>query len=388
MSSFQYTSALDKIRRLTKRIKVIPGGTSAGKTFSIIPILIDMAIKKPMLEVSVVAESLPHLKRGALKDFLKIMKDTNRYIDSNWNRSNFKYTFTNGSYIEFFSADSGDKLRGARRHVLYVNECNNITLDAYTQLAMRTSDDIFLDYNPTHKFWIDYVKKEEESEVLVLTYKDNEALPESIIKFLEGKRELAKTSEYWENWCRVYLDGLEGRLEGVVYQNWSIIDKVPENAALIGIGLDFGFTNDPTAATAVYKYDGKIILAEVIYQTGLLNSDIAKLLKEYRCDVICDNAEPKSIAELKRLGVKALPATKGKGSINFGISILQEFNMLVTNKSTNIINELENYQWKVDKEGNPINTPIDSFNHGLDGIRYLAMSKFTKRRALPSINIL
>lgn len=383
MSEFKYTTALDKIRKMTKRIKVIPGGTSAGKTFSILPILIDMAIKKPLLEISVVSESLPHLKRGAMKDFLKIMKVTNRYVDKNWNRSNYKYTFGNGSYIEFFSADNGDKLRGARRNILYINECNNIPQDAYVQLAMRTSEDIFLDYNPTNKFWVDEVKNEKESEVLILTYKDNEALPQTIIDFLESKRKLAETSEYWSNWCRVYLEGLDGRLEGVVFDNWNVIDKVPDSAKLLGYGLDFGYTNDPTALTAVYQYDGELILDEVIYKTGLLNSDIAKIMKQedIRSEVIADSAEPKSIKEITRYGFRVTPAKKGKDSILYGINILQEYRIRITKRSNNIINEFDRYEWKKDKEGNATNTPIDNHNHAIDGIRYLAMSKLGNNKS-------
>ena len=376
MSEFIYTTAIKKLRKLNSRIKIVPGGTSAGKTYGILPILIDQATKNELLEISVVSESLPHLKRGAIKDFLKIMKSTNRYIDTNWNRSNFKYTFTNGSYIEFFSADDGSKLRGARRNILYVNECNNINYEAYNQLAMRTSEDIWLDYNPSNKFWIDEIKQSNESEILILTYKDNEALPKTIVEFLESKRELAKTSDYWDNWCRVYLDGLEGRLEGVVYDNWSMIDKVPENASMIGIGLDWGFSNDPTAAVAVYKLDGEIILDEILYKKGLLNSEIASALKQYKkYEIICDSAEPKSIAEMKRFGFKARATQKGKDSINYGISVLQDFRMRVTSKSTNLINELENYLWKTDKTGETLNVPIDNYNHLLDGLRYLAVMK-------------
>ena len=279
-SKFIYTSALDKIRKMKKRIKIIPGGTSAGKTFSIIPILIDKAIKEPLLEVSIVSESMPHLRKGAMKDFISIMKITNRYIDKNWNRSNFKYTFTNGSYIEFFSCDSGDKLRGTpRRNVLYVNEANNIDREAYTQLAMRTSDDIYLDYNPTNKFWVEEVKESEESEILILTYKDNEALPETIVNFLESKRELAKTSDYWKNWCKVYLDGAEGQIEGAIFKDYNIIDTIPQEARLIGTGLDFGYTNDETSIVELYKYNDEYIYNEICYRTGMLNKDISDLFK-------------------------------------------------------------------------------------------------------------
>jgi len=378
-NDFKYTTAIKKLRALKKRIKVVPGGTSAGKTFGILPILIDKAIKNDMLEISVVSESIPHLRRGAIKDFLKIMKATNRYIDGNWNRSHLKYTFTNGSYIEFFSADDDSKLRGARRNVLYINECNNVHYESYTQLAMRTSQDIWLDYNPTGNFWIDEVKLSNESETLILTYKDNEALPETIVEFLESKRELAKTSDFWKNWCRVYLDGLEGRLEGLVYDNWSEIEKVPAEAKLLGIGLDFGFSNDPSAAVAVYKYNDELIVDEVLYKKGLLNSEIYDNIKQYKCQVICDSAEPKSIEELRRLGLRTAPTKKGRDSIIYGIGLLQSHTMRITKRSKNVLDELNNYLWKKDKTGQTLNIPIDKHNHALDALRYLGMMKLSKQ---------
>jgi phage terminase large subunit len=373
---FQYTTALDKIRRMTKRIKVIPGGTSASKTFSIIPILIDKCAREK-ISVSIVSESMPHLRKGAMRDFLNIMKMTNRYVDSHWNRSNSIYYFANGSYIEFFSADSADKLRGSRRDILFVNECNNISEESYIQLAMRTSKDIYLDYNPSHKFWIDNVLKSDESEKLTLTYKDNEALAPTIIKFLEDKRRLALTSDYWKNWCKVYLDGQEGRLEGVVFDDWKTIDYIPENAELLGYGMDFGFTNDPTTLIGVYRIDDKIILDEVIYQTGLTNNQIANIIKQEQItkEIYADSAEPKSIQEIRNYGIKIFPAKKGKDSILFGIQLMQEHNLYVTKRSVNIKKEFERYSWKKDRDGNVTNTPIDNFNHTIDAIRYLFASK-------------
>jgi len=262
VNGFTYTTALKKLRKLKKRIKKVPGGTSAGKTFSILPILIDRAIKKPNLEISVVSESIPHLRKGALKDFLKLMKVTGRYIDSHFNRTLLTYTFANGSYIEFFSADQEDKVRGPRRNILYINECNNINFETYHQLAIRTDIEIWLDYNPTHEFWADVeLKDDPDVESITLTYKDNEALADSIVREIEKAREKAFfdielenifqenniKSSYWSNWWRVYGLGLTGSLEGVVFNNWNIIDSIPNNAKLVGHGLDFGYTNDPTA---------------------------------------------------------------------------------------------------------------------------------------------
>ena len=167
------TEALNKLRKLDKRIRIVRGGTSAGKTICILLILIDYAIKNKGREISVVSESIPHLRRGALKDFLSILKGLNRYKDSQYNKSTLKYTFTNGSYIEFFSTDQPDKLRGARRTDLYINECNNVPFDAYTQLAVRTSGTIWLDYNPSSLFWVDKeLVNKEDTDYITLTYKD------------------------------------------------------------------------------------------------------------------------------------------------------------------------------------------------------------------------
>jgi phage terminase large subunit len=386
MSKFIYTSAIDKIRRMTKRIKVIPGGSSAGKTFAILPILIDKAITNNGISISIVSETIPHLKRGANRDFLNIMKWTDRFVSSRYNKTEMRYTFSNGSYIEFFSVENESRLRGARRNMLYINECNNVNYEAYNQLAMRTDGDIYLDYNPSHKFWTDEVLLDDEAEKLVLTYKDNEALSDTVIKFLESKRELAKTSKYWDNWCKVYLDGELGQLEGVIFDSYEIIDKIPEEARIIGYGMDFGFTNDPTTVVEVLKLDDKIILNEIIYSKGLLNKDISDLLKQFdiKGEIYADSAEPKSITEIKRYGHRIIPAKKGKDSIMFGIQLLQEQNILITKKSLNIIDEFQKYSWKKDKEGNTLNVPIDNYNHCIDAIRYLISSKLSNNT--PSIS--
>ncbi len=226
---FKRTTSINKILALKKRIKIIQGGTSAGKTFGILPILIDKAARNPNVEISVVAESIPHLRRGALKDFIKIMKWTNRYIDSQFNKSLLTYQFRNGSVIEFFSADDASKLRGARRDILYINECNNVTFDAYLELSIRTKKEIYLDFNPANEFWVHTeLKDEPDADFIILTYKDNEALDESIVRQIEKNREKAATSSYWANWWRVYGLGEVGSLEGVVFDNWKEIDKIPD----------------------------------------------------------------------------------------------------------------------------------------------------------------
>jgi phage terminase large subunit len=382
-SKFKYTTSIRKIRNVKKKIKIIQGSTSAGKTFAILAILIDKAIKIPSLEISVVAESIPHIRRGALKDFLKIMKDTGRFIPSHFNKTLLKYEFSNGSYIEFFSADDESKLRGARRNILYINEANNVNYDAYLQLSIRTDGDIYLDFNPTHKFYAHTeLLNQPDSELVILTYKDNEGLPTDIVRQLESYREKAKTSSYWENWCRVYLDGEVGQVEGTIFKDYVVIDKIPNEASLIGYGLDFGFAQDPAALIAIYKYNDDIVVDEVIYQTGLLNSELSNLMKSYdvKGEIFADSSEPKSIAELKRFGHQVKPVEKGRDSVNYGIQIIQQKHMLVTKRSINLLDEFSKYMWKKNKDGGYDNIPIDAFNHGCDALRYVAMMKLGQRK--------
>ncbi len=384
----QRTTAINKILALKKRIKIIQGGTSAGKTFGILPILIDKAARQSGLEISIIAESIPHLRRGALRDFLKIMKWTNRYYDERFNKSHLKYEFANGSFIEFFSADDSSKLRGARRDILYINECNNVNFEAYNELAIRTKREVFLDFNPANEFWVHTeLKDESDADFIILTYKDNEGLDEGIVQQIEKNRLKASTSSYWSNWWKVYGLGQLGQLQGAVYTNYKIIDKIPQDARLIGLGLDFGYTNDPSAIIEVYKHNETRILNEVKYQTGMLNSDIAKVLPK-SIPVYADSAEPKSIRDIQLYGITIKGVTKGRDSVNYGIDVMQAQNYLVTSSSTNLIKELRSYCWDVDKAGKRLNKPIDNFNHALDAVRYHEMETLGMNRNYGSYNIL
>lgn len=401
--TFVRTQAINKLKKLNKRIKVIPGGTSAGKTFGILPILIDKAIKTPLLEISIVAESVPHLRRGAMKDFLKILQFTNRFDDKKWNKTNLKYTFGNGSYIEFFSTDQPDRLRGARRDILFINEANNVHWDAYLQLSIRTSQEVWIDFNPSNEFWAhEELLQDEDAEWLTLTYKDNvykgkSILNKAIVKEIEkglikGFHNIKAEplfvdnnikSRYWSNWWKVYGLGLLGVLEGVVFSDWSIVDEIPEKAKYIGTGIDFGYTNHPTAIIDCWELDGKYIWDERTYLTGLKNNNIAEILKYHgrlSSDYIyADSAEPKSIDEINAYGFSIEGVEKGADSINFGISILQQEHFQVTKRSVNLINELRRYCWDTDKTGKALNKPIKAFDHAIDAMRYFAMMKFPNK---------
>ena len=361
------TTAQVKISKLRKRIRIVKGGTSASKTFSIIPFLIEYALSKPKREISIVAETIPHLRRGALRDFLKIMDLVGMFQDANFNKSSLTYTFNNGSFIEFFSADNPSKLRGARRDVLFINECNNVLWESYYQLAIRTRKFIYLDYNPVEEFWVDTeLLNDPDVEMITLTYKDNEALDESIVREIEKAREKAETSQYWANWWRVYGLGQTGTLQGVVFDNWVQVPTMPQDAKLIGYGMDFGFSVDPTTLIEVRQQNGELWLREVLYRTNMTNTDIGNFLKQQgiaRDEIVADSAEPKSIEEIRRQGFNIQPAMKGPDSINNGIDILRRYKMNVTQDSLNLIKELRSYKWATDKDGKATGKPVDYMNH-------------------------
>lgn len=373
---YQETTATKRVANLTKRIRVIQGGTSASKTVSILINLIGLAQtdKSPTL-TSVVAESFPHLRRGALRDFLLILKEHGYYQSDKWSESNSIYTFETGSQIEFFSVDQPEKVRGARRERLFINECNNVSFEAFEELEVRTKEFIFLDFNPTNEFWVfdSVLGKRNDTEHIILTYLDNEALSPEIVGSIEQRKNR-------KGWWQVYGLGQLGEVEGKIYKDWTIIDDIPHEARLERKWLDFGYTNDPTSTGDVYYYNGGYILDEGVFQKGLSNKQIADYLLSANPGVlvVADSAEPKSIDELHSYGVNIIAADKGKDSVAHGIQLVQDQRVSVTKRSTNVIKEYRNYLWMTDKNGKIINEPEHAFSHSMDGIRY-ALTNLVKQ---------
>lgn len=366
---YQLTTATKRVAALSKKIRAVQGGTSASKTISILLHLIHEAQSDttPTL-TSVVSESIPHLKRGALRDFKRILQTHKYWKDSNWNATDSIYTFETGSQIEFFSTDNGDKLRGGRRDRCFMNEANNCTLDAFDQLEVRTKEYIYLDWNPTNEYWFysDILGQREDVEHIILTYKDNEALSPEIIQSIEARKN--RTA-----WWKVYGLGQLGEVEGRIYTGWQEIETIPHEARLEGYGLDFGYSVDPTTIVAVYYYNGGYILDEVAYQTHMLNRDIGNLLKGLPQKlVVADSAEPKSIEEISLMGISIVATEKGPDSIRNGIAIVQDQKISYTRRSHNIAKEYRNFLWARDKDGRFIspNEPEEGFDHTMDAIRY------------------
>jgi len=352
------------------RFVINQGGTSSSKTWSILQLLLLVAMKRNGYVISIVSESLPHLKRGALRDFVRIMEGEGILGAETHNKSSNTFQIGN-SLVEFFSADDSSKMRGSRRDILFINECNNIDRKAFDELSVRTRESTFLDFNPTSEFWVhEFMQQRKESDYKFIksTYKDNQYLDAGIIKEIESRREIDPL------WWNVYGEGNIGTYEGVIFSNWRSSNSFPETPKRV-IGLDFGFTNDPTAIVDVRYSDGELYIDELLYQTQMTNNEIAAFLNslEGKPLVVCDSAEPKSIAELKLMGVRAIGAEKGPDSIRAGIDIIKQQWMNLTERSVNTKKELRNYRWKTDKNGKVINEPTGFWNHSIDAIRYAAV---------------
>jgi len=369
-TDFVRTATINKILKLKKRIKGCQGGTSSGKTFGILPILIDKAIKTPFLEVSVVAESVPHLRRGVIKDFRKIMVATKRWRRSQWHSTTSTYTFTNGSTIEFFSADDDSKLRGARRDVLYINEANNVAFESYQELKVRTKEDVYLDWNPTAEFWFhEHIQNDDDVDFVILTYLDNEACPPSAIDDILKAKEKAKTSKYWANWYNVYGLGLVGGLDGVVFEDWE--EGEFDTSLPYCFGMDFGFHPSPTTLVKVaVDFKRKLIYVdEKAHATSLSMEQIVTVCKDnipQRDLVICDCAGKREISELRKERINALKCNKGDDSVRTGIKNMMDYKIIVTPTSLNTKKELRNYVWNDKKAG----IPMKANDHIIDGVRY------------------
>jgi phage terminase large subunit len=363
---FAITTALKKLKSLKKRIRGVAGGTSASKTISIIQILIDQAQRdtKPTL-TSITSESMPHLKRGAMRDFLNIMTEHEYFKDDRWNKTDFTYTFGTGSKIEFFSLDMPHKVRGPRRQRLFINEANNIPLETFEQLEVRTEEVIWLDWNPVSEFWFyTDVKDREDVDFIILTYRDNEALNDAIVKTIESRKGN-------KNWWKVYGEGLLGDAEGRIYKGWTQLEDIPDEARLKRKGLDFGYTNDQSALVDVYIWNNSFILDELLYRKRMSNKDISDVIKQGEdALVIADSAEPKSIDEIASYGISILGSQKGPGSVLQGIQYVQDQTIYVTKRSLNIWKEYRNYLWLTDKDGKIINKPQGFMDHLMSAIRY------------------
>ena len=362
------------------------GGTRSTKTYSALQFLVFLAVglARRML-ISVVSETLPHLKKGAIRDFERILQDEGIIAgalkdDPRWNATDCLFTFAGGTVIEFFSADSPGKVHGPSRDILFINEGQNIRWETARQLMIRTREFVIVDYNPTHEFWAHTeLATDPRFRTIVSTYKDNPFLTPAQVEDIERGKKNA-------NWWRVYGLGETGQLEGVIYE-FEQIEAMPDPAGLVRIGgLDYGFTNSKTAGVEILAdvRRKRLYLDEMFYGSGMHNFDIIAALNAHGFPkkgprLYADCAEPKANSELKLAGFNVWPSDKGK-EIVFQISWLQQWDLFVTKTSTNLIHELRNYLWDTDRDGNRLNHPIKEYDHAMDAFRYAAFGQLADFR--------
>lgn len=369
------------------RYIVNKGSTRSSKTYSVLQLLFTIARSAPLpLTISVVSESMPHLKKGCIRDFREMLINEGLWDVKKWNATDKIYTIGD-SIIEFFSVDNVGKVHGPSRDILYVNECINIEYEIYRQLAIRTTEHIFLDCNPSFEFWLDekVLSQKEEALLIHSTYKDNQYLSDAQVREIESNR-------HDKEWWKVYGEGLTGSPQGLVIGNWDIVQELPSAYKKRWIGIDFGFTNDPTAIVDMRLHDGELWIDELLYCKGFDNPMIAQVLESLGIPrdtpIIADCAEPKSIREIASFGWRVEPAQKGRDSVSTGISILNRYKKHVTQHSTNIMNEYRNYRWHTDDFGNPTNMPIDRYNHAIDAQRYVCLNKLLEKNSVISYSVI
>lgn len=360
----------------TANVVVNQGGTSSGKTYAILQVLFILANNEPGVTITVVGQDIPNLKVGALRDAQNIVAGSPalKHIIESYNKSDRIFTFKNGSIIEFNSYDDEQDAKSGKRDYAFFNEANGIPFGVYQQVALRTKKRIFIDYNPDAAFWVhEHIIPDKNTETLYTYHVHNPFLDQSVRDKIEALKDIDE--ELW----KVYARGITGKIEGLIFRDWNLCEAVPVGATLIGLGLDFGFTNDPTALVSVYKQDGELWIDELIYETRLTNDMIADKMLEYSVErsweIIADSAEPKSIQEIANRGFNIYPAEKGPDSIRASINTLKRHKLNVTKRSQGLRKELNRYKWKVDKDGRVLQQPIDMYNHAIDALRYIALNK-------------
>lgn len=352
----------------------LQGSSRSAKTWSVVQFLCIYCFNNAETTVSIIRAGMPSIKRTVYRDFKNVMLSLGWWNDKSMNKSEYVYTFPNGSWIEFFSTDNEQKVRGSKRKILFVNEANELSFIEWQQLQMRTTEFSILDYNPSfsEEHWINQVNEEKSTYWFISTYKDNPFLEQKVIDEIESLK--------WKNpslW-RIYGLGQRAIVEGLIFENVVVSDYIPVEARRRKwYGIDLGYTNDPTAIVMVCVYGNDMYIDEVCYRTKMLSDDIIKACKDVRDapEFICESADPRLIDEIYNAGIDIKAVQKFPGSIKAGIMKMQQYRIHITSRSTNIRKEFKNYTWRQDKEGKWLNEPIDCYNHAIDACRYVVLQK-------------
>jgi len=367
------TNVFHRAYRSDTRITCLQGGTRSSKTYSLCQLFIVKCLEETGKIFTICRKTLPALKGTAYRDVLNILKELELYSEEYHNKSELSYQL-NGNIIEFISVDQPQKIRGRKRNYLWLNEANEFTYEDWQQLILRTTEKIYLDYNPSDPYsWIyDKVVTRNDCTFFKSTYLANPFLDKDTIAEIERLKEL--DPDYWQ----VYGLGEIGSVQTMIFRKFNLVDDM--QGRLIGYGLDFGFTNSPTALVEVRQQDDNLYIKELLYEKRLTNTDLANKMKQLgisrQTEIVGDSAEPKSIEEIYRQGFNIKPAKKGAG-IHLGIDIMRRYKLHITKDSTNAIKEFRSYKWATDKNGDVLNTPVKVNDHLVDATRYLCLNKLS-----------
>ena len=367
------TNVFHKAYNSDTRITCLQGGTRSSKSYSLAQLFIVKCLEDTGKTYTICRKTLPALKATAYRDMLQILKELDLYSEEKHNKSELSYQL-NGNLLEFISVDQPQKIRGRKRNCLWLNEANEFTYEDWQQLILRTTEKIYLDYNPSDPYsWIyDKVVVRDDCTFIKSTYRANPFLDDDTVAEIERLKDL--DPDYWQ----VYGLGEIGSVQTMIFRKFELVDEV--QGRLIGYGLDFGFTNSPSALVAVYQADDNLYIKEMLYEKRLTNTDLANKLREFRIDrqseIIADSAEPKSIEEVYRSGFNIKAARKGAG-IHLGIDIMRRYKLHITKDSLNAIKEFRGYKWATDKNGDVLNTPVKINDHLIDATRYLCLNKLS-----------
>jgi phage terminase large subunit len=367
--NIQTTVTFENLLESKRRITHHQGGTRSGKSHGILQFLIVKGLESKQT-ITVVRKTIPSLKRTVIKDFTDILKGLNLWKEDDFNISDRIYRLGDSTF-QFINSDDPDKLRGLKSDILFIDEASEIDEESYFQLSIRTTGQIILAYNPTVSPY-HWLRQMQDVDIFVTTYRDNPFLPKEMVQAIEDLKE--KNPKYW----KIYGNGEFAPNEKAIYQ-FEIVDDF--EAEFIAFGLDWGYSQDPTAVVALYKNGENIYLEEVLYEKGLVLKDIGEALTKKEIDksyeIWCDSAEPRSVEELYRLGFNAKAVKKGPDSIKFGISVMNNYKIHIDKKSQNLINEMYAYQYATDKYGYTTDNPEGGLDHLIDAARYVAMMKLS-----------
>ena len=370
------------LEQTDKKIVIMQGGTRSGKTYNtLLWLIFSYSQKYTGKTITIFRATYPALRATVMRDFFDILNKYDLYNEVNHNKSNSEYRL-NGNLFEFVSIDQASRLKGRKRNLAFLNECNEMSYDAFTQVIFRTvgtegAPSIIMDYNPSDEYSFIYtkVKTRDDAAFHITTYKDNKFLEQSLVDEIERLKDT--DPDYW----RVYGLGQVGRNRATVFK-FTECAEIPANAKLVARGLDWGFVNDPSVLVATYVLDNNLYIDELFYEYAMTNRDIHNKLQSLELkrqdEIFADSSEPKSIDELHRYGWNCKPATKGKDSILMGIDLMKRYNIYITSSSTNTLQEFRNYKWLEDKNGNLLNKPEDRNNHSIDSCRYSIITRLSR----------